>query len=143
MIAAGTGIAPFVGFVQQRSLSPGATPDKTLLMFGCKTPADDLFRAELDALSGVATVDRAYSRATRDGKKHVTDLIGPRRDLAGLWARGAVVFVCGAKKLADGVENALAPVLFEADVRAGAADDQEAWWDGCVGSGRYVVEVFT
>ncbi|KLU85864.1 hypothetical protein MAPG_04884 [Magnaporthiopsis poae ATCC 64411] len=116
MIAAGTGIAPFVGFVQQRSLSSGATPDSALLLFGCKTPADDLYRAELDALSGVVTVDRAYSRATQDGKKYVTDLIGTRRDdLARLWVQGAVLFVCGAKKLADGVKNALAPVIFEAD----------------------------
>ncbi|KAL8372575.1 hypothetical protein RB595_002084 [Gaeumannomyces hyphopodioides] len=140
MIAAGTGIAPFIGFVQQRSLSPAPPVPNMLLLFGCKTPADDLYRAELDALSGVVTVDRAYSRATQDGKKYVTDLIATRKDdLIRMWREGAVVFVCGAKKLADGVREALAPVLLH-DVRDGIDQDR---WDEYVGSGRYVVEVFT
>ncbi|KAL8399487.1 hypothetical protein RB594_000025 [Gaeumannomyces avenae] len=129
MIATGTGIAPFLGFVQQRSLSPAPEPNM-LLLFGCKTPADDLYRAELDALSGVVTVDRAYSR--QDGK-YVTDLIATRKDLIRMWGEGAVVFVCGAKKLADGVREALAPVL---------GGDEERW-DEYVSLGRYVVEVFT
>ncbi|KAL8286087.1 hypothetical protein RB600_010191 [Gaeumannomyces tritici] len=129
MIAAGTGIAPFLSFVQQRSLSPAPEPNM-LLLFGCKTPADDLYRAELDALSGVVTVDRAYSR--QDGK-YATDLIATRKDLIRVWGEGAVVFVCGAKKLADGVREALAPVL---------GGDEERW-DEYVSWGRYVVEVFT
>ncbi|EOD51987.1 putative nadph-cytochrome p450 reductase protein [Neofusicoccum parvum UCRNP2] len=58
MVAAGTGIAPFRGFVQARAA-------ETLLFFGCRAPGvDDLYRDELDRLeaAGAVQVRRAYSR---------------------------------------------------------------------------------
>ncbi|KAI7911783.1 hypothetical protein M0657_010772 [Pyricularia oryzae] len=150
MIAAGAGIAPFRGFLQQRAelLKQGATLGPAMLFFGCRGAHDDLYRDELEgSLADVVTVERAYSRPAAGAGRYVADaLVGPRRDeLVGLWGRGAVVLVCGTKKLADGVEAALGPALFEADRREGRIGvhvERDAWWEGCVDKGRYVIEVF-
>ncbi|KAI6345444.1 hypothetical protein MCOR25_011031 [Pyricularia grisea] len=151
MIAAGAGIAPFRGFLQQRAelLRKGVGLGPALLFFGCRGPHDDLYRDELEgSFAEVVTVERAYSRAAGGvAGRYVADaMLGPRRDeVVKLWGKGAVVLVCGTKKLAEGVETALGPVLFEADRRESIIEadaDREAWWDGCVEKGRYVIEVF-
>ncbi|TLS30737.1 hypothetical protein PpBr36_03914 [Pyricularia pennisetigena] len=151
MVAAGAGIAPFRGFLQQRAglLKKGAALGPALLFFGCRGAHDDLYRDELEgSFADVVTVERAYSRAAGGvAGRYVADaMVGPRRDeLVDLWGKGAVVLVCGTKKLADGVEAALEPVLFEADRREGrigAHVERDAWWEGCVEKGRYVIEVF-
>ncbi|TLD31647.1 hypothetical protein PspLS_01686 [Pyricularia sp. CBS 133598] len=151
MIAAGAGIAPFRGFLQQRVelLKRGVALGPALLFFGCRGTHDDLYRDELESsFANVVTVERAYSRPEGGvSGRYVADaLVGSRRDeLVDLWSKGAVVLVCGTKKLADGVEAALGPALFQADTRESkvAADiERDVWWEGCLEKGRYVIEVF-
>lgn len=55
------------------------------------------------------------------------------------------MYVCGAKKVADGVLGALRPVLLDAERRNGrlasGLGKNEAWAE-LVSCGRYLVEVF-
>ncbi|KAK5007552.1 hypothetical protein LTR28_005140 [Elasticomyces elasticus] len=67
MAAAGTGLAPFRGFIQERAAQIGAgrTLAPAVLFLGCRDPdKDELYRAELDKWEKMGAVDikRAYSR---------------------------------------------------------------------------------
>lgn len=67
MIAAGTGLAPFRGFISERAAQVGAGRSlaPALLFLGCRSPdQDELYRAELDAWEkmGAVQIHRAYSQ---------------------------------------------------------------------------------
>ncbi|KAK7748645.1 hypothetical protein SLS53_000666 [Cytospora paraplurivora] len=112
-VAAGSGIAPFRGFLQERAamLGAGRTLAPALLFFGCRHPdQDDLYREELDKweAAGAVEVRRAYSRKPEDseGCAHVQDrLWNDRRDVQALWDKGAKVFVCGSRGVGDAVRE--------------------------------------
>ena len=69
MVCAGSGLAPFHGFIQHRALraqAEGVTPAPALLFFGCDAPdVDYLYRDELEAWAaqGVVDVRPAFSAA--------------------------------------------------------------------------------
>lgn len=112
-VAAGSGIAPFRGFLQERAamLDAGRTLAPALLFFGCRDPGqDDLYREELDAWQAAGAVDvrRSYSRdpAASEGCAHVQDrLWRDRAEVQALWDRGAKVFVCGSRGVGDAVRE--------------------------------------
>lgn len=146
MIAAGSGLAPFRGFVQERAAMLGATDDDdaadndngenkpqqkkklapALLFFGCRDPdADDLYREELARWEALGAVDvrRAYSRRPEasGGCAHVHDrLWADRAEVQALWEAGARVYVCGSRGVADNVrEVAIRMVVDGAKVNHG------------------------
>ena len=112
-IAAGSGLAPFRGFIQERAamLGAGRTLAPALLFFGCRNPAqDDLYRAELDRWEkmGAVEVRRAYSRRPEasEGCKHVQHRIWhDRKEVGELWKAGAKVFVCGSRSVGEAVKQ--------------------------------------
>lgn len=112
-VAAGSGLAPFRGFIQERAamLDAGRALAPALLFFGCRHPAqDDLYREELDRWQAMGAVDvrRSYSRdpASSAGCAHVQDrLWADRREVQALWDRGAKVFVCGSREVGDAVRE--------------------------------------
>ena len=83
MIASGSGLAPFRGFLQERALQQkaGKTLAPALLFFGCRGQDDDLYRKELDDLEnlGIVRVRRAYSKTLEaidaGGCKYVQDRV--------------------------------------------------------------------
>lgn len=113
MIAAGTGLAPFRGFVQERAamLGAGRTVAPALLFYGCRHPdQDDLYREEMDRWQAMGAVDvrRSFSRnpEASEGCKHVQDrLWKDRKDVQGLWDDGAKVYVCGSRGVAESVRE--------------------------------------
>ena len=58
MIAAGTGIAPFRGFIQERATQSvcGREVGETRLYFGCRTEDDLLYAKELEKWSRLSAV---------------------------------------------------------------------------------------
>lgn len=113
MIAAGAGLAPFRGFVQERAavLGAGRQLAPALLFFGCRSPdQDDLYREELarwEAL-GAVSVRRSYSRqpAASEGCARVHDrLWRDRAEVRALWDAGARVYVCGSRGVAESVRE--------------------------------------
>ncbi|KAI8272612.1 Bifunctional cytochrome P450/NADPH--P450 reductase [Colletotrichum sp. SAR 10_98] len=146
MIAAGAGLAPFRGFVQERAQAEGLLAP-ALLFYGCRgANLDDMYRAEFNQYEslGVVTVHRAFSRDPGAEFKYVTDCIQATRDeLMKRWDEGAVVYVCGGKKMSDGVFDVLGPMLYEADKKSGKSTAQDTdRWEQELPRERYVREIF-
>ncbi|KAH6895217.1 cytochrome P450 [Thelonectria olida] len=112
-IAAGTGLAPFRGFIQERAamLAAGRNLAPALLFYGCRDPAiDDLYKDEFAFWEklGAVEVRRAYSRATdkSDGCKYVQDrLYHDRVDVLELWNKGAKAYICGSREVGKAIED--------------------------------------
>ncbi|POS72529.1 bifunctional P-450/NADPH-P450 reductase [Diaporthe helianthi] len=112
-IAAGSGLAPFRGFIQERAamLEAGRKLAPALLFFGCRSPdQDDLYREELDRWQAAGAVDvrRAYSRQPEasEGCVHVQDrLWHDRGEVQALWEKGAKIYVCGSRGVGDAVKE--------------------------------------
>ncbi|KAI8288257.1 Bifunctional cytochrome P450/NADPH--P450 reductase [Colletotrichum sp. SAR11_57] len=146
MIAAGAGLAPFRGFVQERAQAEGLMVP-ALLFYGCRgADLDDMYRTEFNQYEslGVVKVHRAFSRDPGAEFKYVTDCIQATRDeLMKRWDEGAVVYVCGGKKMSDGVFDVLGPMLYEADKKSGKSTAQDTdRWEQELPRERYVREIF-
>ncbi|KAK1543827.1 bifunctional P-450/NADPH-P450 reductase [Colletotrichum paranaense] len=165
LVAAGSGIAPFRGFVQERAamLAAGRTLAPALLFYGCRRPgADDLYREEFDAWEkmGAVSVRRAYSRATSQGEgegqgggcRYVQDrMYRDKKDVSELWARGAKLFVCGTRSVGKAVEEACVRVILEsakegkgeglAELRDLEYEGAKKWFEG-IRNERYATDVF-
>ncbi|MEO5873856.1 MAG: reductase, partial [Streptosporangiaceae bacterium] len=114
MVGPGTGVAPFVGFLEDRRAS-GAR-GRNWLFFGEQRSATDFYyRDELTGLHREGTLDRldlAFSRDQR-AKIYVQDRL--REHGAHLWSwlqEGAHFYVCGdAARMAKDVEEALRAIV--------------------------------
>ena len=150
MVCAGTGLAPFRGFVQDRALraqAEGIRPAPSLLFFGCRAPDTDfLYAAELASWAEQANLDLrpVFSKAPTDGQKYVQHrLWADRADVKELVKQGATVYVCGdGKNMAPEVRETCERIYQEA---TGASEaDADAWMDEVERThGRYVADIFT
>ncbi|KAJ2888092.1 hypothetical protein GGI21_006774, partial [Coemansia aciculifera] len=121
MVGPGTGVAPFVGFLEQRALEPGANSPEAPIMwlfFGCRSQKNDfLFREQLEQshASGVLSrLSTCFSRDEGDGPKYVQHAMAQHAsELADLLlTQSALLYVCGdAKGMAKDVNDALADIL--------------------------------
>ncbi|KAK1961598.1 cytochrome P450 [Colletotrichum sublineola] len=146
MVAAGAGLAPFRGFVQERAAASSPLAP-ALLFYGCRgVSLDDMYRDEFDDFerAGVVEVHRAFSRDPGASCKYVMDSLCKFQDtLTTLWDAGAVVYVCGTKRMSDAVFRVMGPILFETDKKAArtgceSVDD----WEQKLPRGRFVREIF-
>ena len=148
-VAAGSGLAPFRGFVQERAalLASGRQIAPMLLFFGCRGPQmDDLYREQLDQWQAQGAVDvrRAFSRVESDnpearGCKYVQDrLRHDNAEVKSLWARDARVFVCGSRHVGEEVKAAMGKILLGDE----ATVDRVAQWYEGVRNVRYATDVF-
>ncbi|KAL4974704.1 cytochrome P450 [Aspergillus desertorum] len=148
-IAAGSGIAPFRAFLQERAVlmeqDKGRQLAPALLFFGCRAPGlDDLYREQLDEWQsrGVVDVRWAFSRLSDESKgcRHVDErILADREDVVKLWRDGARVYVCGSGALAESVRGAMVAVL--RDEMGTTNDGAENWFDE-QRNVRYVMDVF-
>jgi cytochrome P450/NADPH-cytochrome P450 reductase len=108
MIAAGTGIAPFRGFLAERAAlrAAGTELGPAVLVFGCRHPQTDmLYGDELPELAEAANAQLAcaFSRVPGLPRIYVQDRI---RQLANtvwpLLQDGAAIYVCGSTHMAAG-----------------------------------------
>ena len=146
MLGAGTGIAPFRGFLQERAAlrAGGSSLGRSLLLFGCRHPQhDDVYADELRALARASDtrLALAYSRLRDEPRMYVQDrLVQLADDVWELLDAGAVVYVCGATAMAEGVRSALRG-LYERKAAQGP-ERAEAWLADLSRSGRYLVDVW-
>ncbi|GME65126.1 hypothetical protein Trco_000025 [Neofusicoccum parvum] len=149
MVAAGSGVAPFVGFAQGRALAAraGAAVGPALLLFGCRRRgADDLYREELGALEreGAVVVRRAYSRDGGDDgfRGYVQELVREgRAEVEALWRKGARVYVCGSPRMAGAVKEVFVEMAYEVEREAAAGREASEWFKQYE-NGRYSAEIF-
>ena len=140
MIGAGTGIAPYRGFLQEREAT-GAKA-KAWLIFGHRRFLYDfLYQLEIQdwLKSGVLSrLDLASSRDQPE-KRYVQHVLWERReDVRAQLAAGATFYLCGdAKHMAHDVEAVLRRILDERDDAAGGAA-----LDALITAGRYKKDVY-
>ena len=147
MVGAGTGLAPFRGFLQERAAlrEQGVPIGPSLLFFGCRNPhGDDLYSDELREFEkiGVVTVHTVYSGRPEEGRRYVQHEIAHRADE--VWAlleQGAGLFVCGnANTMAPGVRAALTEIHRE---RTGStAEGAQVWLAQLRADDRFVEDIW-
>lgn len=142
MYAAGSGIAPFMGFIASRARSGG----RMILYFGCRSAADLPYAQELLEYTRTAGLDLrlSFSRSDQsefEGLKvhrgYVQDRVRAEKDeFLRLVDAGAQFFVCGSSnRLGSGLKKTLIEVLGQ---RSGNGEkDMEA-----LSRGRYKTDVF-
>ncbi|PSN59760.1 cytochrome P450 [Corynespora cassiicola Philippines] len=153
MIAAGTGLAPFRGFIQERAaqIAAGRPLAPALLFYGCRSPSTDLLYAPAlarwEAL-GAVSVRSAFSRAPEESHncKYVQDrLYHDRAEVVELFEGGAKMFVCGGREVGKGVEEVCLRIAREraGEVRGEEVDEEKAreWFEGLRNT-RFATDVF-
>ncbi|RWA11113.1 hypothetical protein EKO27_g3987 [Xylaria grammica] len=154
MIAAGTGVAPMRGFIQQRACIAANNRNAlgpALLYFGCRDYESDFLYAdelrEWETL-GAVQVRPAFSRRgppNIDGKtecKYTHERMwGEREEIRDLFRKGAKVYVCGsASKLAKST-NEVTKRIWRTAFPEKTEEDAEQWLEG-IREVRYVSDVF-
>ncbi|KAG2211207.1 hypothetical protein INT47_006326 [Mucor saturninus] len=134
LIAAGTGLAPFMGFLQERSLNHEAAP--CTVFFGCRHPEQDyIYKEELEEFVDkkvISNLNLVYSRYNpEEPQKYVQHAIS--NQAADIWKLltgnetdlPASVYVCGAGNMSRDVRK-----VFEKMAQDfGAANSKEASQD--------------
>lgn len=143
MIGAGTGVAPYRGFIEDRA-ETGAV-GKSWLFFGERNYTND-FLYQLDwqehkAAGTLTNIDVAFSRDQPE-KIYVQHRLWERRAALSAWiAEGAHIYVCGDEKgMAKDVDATLVKILAESakgDIDAGRAKLKEL-----SKAGRYQRDVY-
>src|SRR6478735_5842404 len=128
MICAGTGLAPFRGFLQERALrhAHGEPAGPALLFFGCDHPdVDLLYRDELEnwERQGIVTLYPAFFRKPEGEVTFVQHRVWREREkIRELYRQGAIFFLCGdGQYMAPAVREALAKIYQE---KAGCSDEE-------------------
>ncbi|MGI9473577.1 MAG: sulfite reductase subunit alpha [Rubripirellula sp.] len=143
MVGPGTGIAPFVAFLQERDQA--SAPGSNWLFFGDQHEATDfLYRDQLTEYVDRGVLDRLDTAFSRDGdaKVYVQDRMRERAaDLWGWLQKGAHFYVCGdASRMANDVHLALLEIIGEEGKMNMA--DSERYVSEMATSGRYVRDVY-
>lgn len=120
MIAAGTGIAPFRAFLQERArlFEMGRPIGPMVFIFGCRNESKDyLYQDEIRALQATfgskLTLLTAFSRPSSGRKMYVQDRVAEySKEIAGLLIDSdANFYICGSASMARDVTRAVARTI--------------------------------
>jgi cytochrome P450/NADPH-cytochrome P450 reductase len=150
LVSAGTGVAPFRGFLGDRlaAKQEGEPYAPALCFFGVRDPeVDYIFREQFEAAEemGIVKMRPAFSRASHDGVRYVQDRIAADADdvwdLLGDPAKDTHVYVCGdGARMAPAVRQAFLDIYC---ARTGSEQSQARdWLIGLVESDHYVEDVW-
>lgn len=109
MIGPGTGVAPFIAFMQEREMLRERNPDIKLadayLFFGCrKSTSDFIYRDDIAKYKGDGTVNEvfiAFSRDNPNTKIYVQDLMQQKKELiiSIVQEHKGHIYMCGNTKM--------------------------------------------
>jgi len=140
MVCAGSGVAPFRAFWQERSIKHWPK-EAAWLYFGCRDETENLFADETNKVVQRRT---AFSRIPPEGteKAYVQDKIEEDKDAVFdlISNQRAVVFICGQVAMADSVKARLT-MIFET-VGNMSAEESKAYLKDMKRNGRLVEEFF-
>ncbi|HLM22050.1 MAG TPA: cytochrome P450, partial [Propionibacteriaceae bacterium] len=147
MVGAGTGMAPFRGFLQERAAlaEKGIPVGRSILFYGCRNAEHDMLYAdELKAFeeSGVTELQVAFSREPGQPRMFVQQVIERERDhVWELIEADAVIYVCGnANTMAPGVRAALMDT-YRAKTN-GSDNTAEDWLQKLRDADRYLEDIW-
>ncbi|KAG8686827.1 hypothetical protein FRC11_008300 [Ceratobasidium sp. 423] len=148
LFAAGSGMAPFRGFIQERAMQKKAGREvaKSVLFFGCRKPEEDFLYSDAELAEwkelGVIDVRPAFSRAPEhsEGQKYVQDRVWTDRKLVReYYEKDAKFYTCGGNQVATGIRDACVRIIAEGKDE-GDKRIQEIW--NKIQSERYATDVF-
>jgi cytochrome P450 / NADPH-cytochrome P450 reductase len=151
MVAAGTGIAPFRGFVQERveKVRAGKKLAEAVLFFGCRNDGDILYKdlfAEWEN-RGAVKVYYAFSRDSdrTEGCRYAQDRVWKEKEeVVRLFSQGARAYICGNSRLGKGVAEVAVKIAMEGQRKKGeemTLEEGLGWWERLRGE-RFAVDVF-
>jgi len=121
MICAGTGLAPFRGFVQERATLMARNASlrlaDALLFIGCRSQTKDRLHAdELDAWENAGAVGLRYAFSQEPLNSYRCKYVQERVlfeevEVKKLLERRAQIYVCGDRRVGDGAREALTTIL--------------------------------
>jgi sulfite reductase (NADPH) flavoprotein alpha-component len=143
MVGAGTGIAPFRAFLQDRKHT-GAAGENWLIFGDRHEKLDFLYRDELLDLVKDGVLSRLDTAFSRDQSEKLYVQHRMLEHAQGLWERikaGAVFYVCGdAKRMANDVDTALRRIVSEQGKMPWP--EAEAFVDAMASEKRYQRDVY-
>ncbi|KAI0356058.1 fatty acid hydroxylase [Trametes cingulata] len=149
MFAAGSGLSPMRGFLQERAVQKKAGRDvaKSTLFFGCRSPEEDFLYSDSDLKEweelGIVDVRPAFSRCPEKslGCKYVQDRAWQDRAIIknAYDHENARLFTCGSGKMAQGVKKVLTAIIQES---RGCSDEEAAVLFERAIQGRYATDIF-
>ncbi|EKC99539.1 cytochrome P450 [Trichosporon asahii var. asahii CBS 8904] len=148
MFAAGTGIAPFRGFIAERAERArlGEKTGGTVLYYGARDAAHVLHDVELRhwVRNGVLELRPTLSRAERpkyklvEGCRYVQDRMWAERTDISAWLEGGAAFyTCGGTEFASGVRKCFTRIIAEKEGAEKAEDEMAKLGE------RFKQDVFT
>lgn len=155
MLANGSGIAPFRGFVQERATlirEGGKTLAPALLLAGCRRAGrDQLYADEFAEWARLGAVDvrwvfsRAPAGAEEEGCRYVQDrMLRDCKDVGELWQAGARFYICGSKELAQGIGAVTRQLFMESARQEGrqATEQDISEYVSGLRNERFVTDIF-
>lgn len=116
MIAAGTGVAPFIGFLE--TLKSKKSQSFTWLIYGFRSLQDDfLFQDELECFKADGILSRlslAVSRDPIESKTYVQDVIRKEKEDFYKFLQDAIIYICGEElTMIKGVNDVIIELILE------------------------------
>jgi len=144
MIGPGSGVAPFRGFLQERTFIAEKGP--AILFFGCRRKDEDyLYEEELQQFVDNGSLTKLVTAFSREGEKkvYVQDrMMEMQNEIWDLLDKGAYVYVCGdAKQMAKDVHRCLRQIVEDAGGKS--KQEAESFITSMQTSSRYQQDVWT
>jgi cytochrome P450/NADPH-cytochrome P450 reductase len=148
MIAAGSGIAPFRGFIQERAIQKanGKTIGEMLLFFGCRAKnVDFLYNEQLQnwEKENVVYVHPSFSVTSENEITYVQhSLWQHREEVKRLFKKGATIYLCGdGKYMAPSVRETLVKIYQEI-MGSDLETSTKRWEEEIENKERFVTDIF-
>ncbi|KAI8336924.1 cytochrome P450 [Blakeslea trispora] len=148
MIAAGTGIAPFRGFLQHRLMEKrsGKQVAPCLLFFGCRHPdKDHLYKKEIQDFIEFGILSNSYPAFSRVGSsasnRYVQHQILNNSDKVWDLMRSSAIYVCGAVAMSQEVRAAFRKIITSFD-KTKSEEDAEVYLQALEAQKLYMSDVW-
>lgn len=135
MCGPGTGVVPFLGFIQEREIQKTGLGE-AILYFGCRErDSDFIYRDEMAAAADkkiISALHIALSREKNEKKTYVQNMIEKDSEKVKeiLLERNGQFFICGSTSMGKDVNNLLRKICGEAkfeELRKNGKLIQELW----------------
>lgn len=150
LVCAGSGLAPFKGFVEERAAIMKKTPETSLatciLLIGCRHPEKDaLYMQELEDYEKAGAVELQYAFSTAPDKSHgcryIQDRLWKSRErlMPLLLNDGGKMFFCGGANALEGVTKSVVQAYAE---HTGKSLEEASTWFRAIRNQQFSSDVF-